>query len=211
MQAGARVVPIAHDVDTQLLDHLLASLNGVLFTGGGLDLSQWSSPYMLTARHIFASATANASAPLPVWGTCMGMQLLSILAAQDPSVLDTYAFDSENESIPLNWSADAATSRLYSYLTPVSAQVLGTENVTANLHHDGVTPTTFATNARLKSFFRVLSTNVDRKGRAFVSTIEALAFPVFATQWHPERPQYEFSDLAINHSQESIRAMQEVC
>ena len=32
----------------------------------------------------------------------------------------------------------------------------------------------------------MLSTNVDRKGAAFVSSIEAKDMPIFATQFHPE-------------------------
>lgn len=44
--------------------------------------------------------------------------------------------------------------------------------LTTNLHHDGVYPKTFAENAKLNSFFDVLSTNVDANDKPFVSTIE---------------------------------------
>jgi hypothetical protein len=47
--------------------------------------------------------------------------------------------------------------------------------------------------ASLKSFFQLLSTNVDRKGKAFVSSVEAFNFPIYATQWHPERPQFDWT------------------
>lgn len=65
------------------------------------------------------------------------------------------------------------------------------QKVTVNLHHDVLTPQTFRDNKDLASFWRVLSTNVDRKGKAFVSTIEAVKHPIFATQWHPERPPFD--------------------
>ena len=37
-----------------------------------------------------------------------------------------------------------------------------------------------------------MSTNRGRKGNEFVSTIESSKYPIFATQWHPERPQFEW-------------------
>ena len=55
----------------------------------------------------------------------------------------------------------------------------GKENVTMNNHQSGVSPTTFTTNSALASFYRVLSTNVDRKGKPFVSSIEGIKYPVF--------------------------------
>ena len=89
------------------------------------------------------------------------------------------------------------------------------ENVTTNLHHDGVRPASFIENSGLAATFNVLSTNVDRKGRAFVSTIEGREAPLYGAQWHPERPQFEWHtteqktgrDL-INHSPHAVRSMQ---
>ena len=46
------------------------------------------------------------------------------------------------------------------------------ENCTMNNHVSGVTPQDFANNARLSGFYNALSTNVDRKGKAFISSIE---------------------------------------
>ena len=39
--------------------------------------------------------------------------------------------------------------------------LLPEENITTNLHHDGVTPDSFVMNQRLSSLFSVLSTNRD--------------------------------------------------
>ena len=50
---------------------------------------------------------------------------------------------------------------------------LRTEAITMNAHQSGVTPETYSSNANLKKFFNVISTNSDRAGRAFVSTVEA--------------------------------------
>jgi len=45
------------------------------------------------------------------------------------------------------------------------------------------------------------------KGREFVSTLEAKRYPITATQWHPEKPAFEFvgvEGMEIPHSQEAI-------
>ncbi|KNC47455.1 gamma-glutamyl hydrolase [Thecamonas trahens ATCC 50062] len=212
--AGARVVPIPYNLPHDVLRDLAGKyLNGLLFTGGGTSLEP-ETEYYQAAKVLFEAAMeANARGVYtPVHGTCMGFQLLSILVANSTSVLES-GFDSEDYSIPLDFTAAAATSRMYG---PAAANpatgvfaTLATKNVTSNLHHSGVTPETFATNAKLTSFLTVLSTNRGRKGRAFVSSFEGKTMPVYGTQYHPERPAYEFNPiLNLNHSIAGIEAMQ---
>lgn len=44
--------------------------------------------------------------------------------------------------------------------------------------------------------------------QTFVSTVEGRNYPVTATQWHPERPQFEWKlSMNLNHSEEAVRAM----
>jgi gamma-glutamyl hydrolase len=146
----------------------------------------------------------------------MGMQTLSILIAEDPSVLLTDAFDSESLMLPLDLTAAASSSRLLGAKSGIPAPILADltqRNVTTNLHHDGVAPEAFQENAKLAAFFTVVSTNKDRKGRVFVSTIEGKTAPVFGAQWHPERPQFEWAIAGarkdpINHSIQAVAAMQ---
>jgi gamma-glutamyl hydrolase len=46
-----------------------------------------------------------------------------------------------------------------------------------NNHQSGVTPENFAKDPKLSSFFNLLSTNVDRQGRAFGSSMEGAPRP----------------------------------
>ena len=87
---------------------------------------------------------------------------------------------------------------------------LGSAPVTINFHHDGVSVRSFEQSKALGAFFILVSTNFDRKGAAFVSTMEAWDFPITATQWHPERNQYEWRATvsAESHSTEAVAAMQ---
>jgi gamma-glutamyl hydrolase len=117
----------------------------------------------------------------------MGFQLLSILIANDSNVLCENCFDSYNLPLPLDFTSLAANSRLYGNLPNDVIQSFATKNITINLHHDGVAPSTYENNPRLSSFVNLLSTNVDRKGNPFGSSFEAKKVPIYATQYHPER------------------------
>ena len=199
--AGARVVPLLYDLSYTKLDELLDAVNGVLFTGGGLSLGEHTRYYQ-TAEHIFARATKlweSAREPLPLWGTCMGFQLLCILASGgNHSVLSEHAYDSTDVAWPLALTPAAAASFLFAPDAPAlrgtAADIraaVATRNVTFNWHHDGVDPAVWDANPALAARLAVLSTNVDAAGRPFVSTVEGRdGRPLYATQWHPERPGY---------------------
>lgn len=70
---------------------------------------------------------------------------------------------------------------------------------------DGVPPETYYNNQRLRDFYYLISTNVDKKGRPFGSGIEAKNFPIFGTQYHPERQVFDFNpaNKGLNKSFES--------
>eukprot|EP00933_Yihiella_yeosuensis_P064150 TRINITY_DN6748_c0_g1_i3.p1 TRINITY_DN6748_c0_g1~~TRINITY_DN6748_c0_g1_i3.p1 ORF type:complete len:271 (-),score=24.89 TRINITY_DN6748_c0_g1_i3:965-1777(-) len=146
--AGGRVVPIVYDFSDTELSKVFHSVNGILFTGGGiLPGDPGRAQYMHAAGLLLNLAiTAKAAGDhVPVWGTCMGIQTLSTLIAKNKSVVERYAFDSEMLSLPLEFTSDAQQSRLLgnSSLPPRIKQLLTTENITSNLHHDGVTPESF--------------------------------------------------------------------
>lgn len=195
--AGARVVPVPYDLPVTTFDKLLGSLNGALITGGGTDLSSLSSPYMQAAGRLYdwAKRLHAEGEVWPLWGTCMGMQVLSVLGARSSSVLLSHAFDSEGLFLPLRLTPAAATSKLLcaTCLPVQTLETLTTKNSTVNLHHDGIIPDSFASGTTLGAAFNLLSTNMDRQGRRFASSIEAAdGAPIFGVQWHPERPQFEW-------------------
>mmetsp|Transcript_30109 Transcript_30109/g.52910 ORF Transcript_30109/g.52910 Transcript_30109/m.52910 type:complete len:434 (-) Transcript_30109:296-1597(-) len=209
--AGARVLPIRYDDSEETVRRKFQAVNGVLFTGGGEVLTNLSSQFMRTAGLLFnLTLEANARQDyFPLWGTCMGFQVLNILAARDSSVLSLLQFDSEGLSLPLRESVGWNESRLISSLPSEVSFWLRSENITTNFHHDGVKPSAYERNERLSNFFRVISTNKDRKGVEFVSTIESFHAPIYGVQWHPERNQFEFKDSKdpINHQPHAIKAM----
>ena len=216
--AGARVVPIRYDSLTADLDKLFNSLNAILFTGGGTDITDLSSPYMSAAGHLLNASIAafvNDGDHVPVWGTCMGIQTLSALIAQNASVVEPGYVGVDPLMMPLNLTAAASSSTMFGSLPEVVRSSLDTKPITTNLHHEGVAPSQFTTDDHLSAFFNVLSTNTDTAGREFVSTIEGKTVPVYGVQWHPERPQFEWHKIdpvtgldPINHDSLTVYAMQ---
>jgi gamma-glutamyl hydrolase len=134
-----------------------------------------------------------------------------VAAGPDPTVL-TGGFDSENITMPLNLLSAAAGSRLYGSgpFASTLQSILSSEPVTMNNHEQGVTPDNFAARPMLSTRFTALSTNVDRNGKPFVSSMEGKGgLPIFATQFHPEKVPFEWNPTAAtNHGFDSILANQ---
>ena len=188
--AGARVVPVHYDSTRAELTALFHSINGVLFPGGGADLSN-TTLIRRSGQILYdlAIAANDAGDSFPLWGTCMGFQFLTLLTAQQDSILCESCYDSEGTPMPLDFVEPAASgSRLYGGLTPQLKEKLATQKLTENSHHDGIKPETFSTNARLSKFYTVLSTNVDTTGAPFVSSFEAKAYPFAGMHLPPETP-----------------------
>jgi len=208
-QAGARTVAIPYDAaESGVWSSVRPQLSGVLLSGGGLDFTSDAEnvqSYIKTAREML-NAARNGSGP-PLWATCMGFQLVSTLAAEDFSILD-HGFDSEDLSIPLDLLPAAKSARIFANVPDDVWQTLTRTNSTTNLHHDGIDPAHYS-RPPLSQAFNLLAKGADRGGRPFGAMIEAKGAPVWATQFHPERPQFEWSGgLGINHTAPVLRAMQ---
>jgi len=139
---------------------------------------------------------------------------LHLLVAEDDDVLCRACFDTEGTPLPLNFTHEANTSHLFSAMASPLFNALATQKLTENSHRDGIAPEAYEKNMKLRDFFQVLSTNEDGHGRQFVSTIEARHFPISATQWHPEKNNFEWGKVgrlgfeAIPHSADAVLVSQ---
>ena len=80
--SGAQVVPIFSFNSTDYLDDILSKVNGVLFTGGGIEFDM-KNKWTQTADHIlkYAIDQNKKGNPYPIWGTCLGFELLAYLTS----------------------------------------------------------------------------------------------------------------------------------
>ncbi|KXJ14950.1 gamma-glutamyl hydrolase A [Exaiptasia diaphana] len=208
--AGARVVPIRNDLTDQQIQDLFSSINGVLFPGGDVDL--WTSGYAKTARVIFDLAVKanDAGDVFPLWGTCLGFQMLHVLAANGKDILTSCK--GENVSLPLNFTEGYEDSRMFGKAPQDIKTYLAKLPVTLNMHQNCVSVQTYKQQTSLNTFIKVLSTNMDIDNKVnFLSTVEAVKYPFYGTQWHPEKNQFEWTkEENINHSSEGVLVTQYV-
>jgi len=204
--AGARVVPIFWNSSTSQLEQLLASINGVLFPGGG---SNFTGLYWQTVTTIwnYILKSTDSGNYYPLYGICMGFQEVSVLASGNLSLLTQ--FNSENITLPLTFTPAAANSAFLGSMSPWLQRVITTQNVTMNDHSWGVSPASFQNDKNLPNFYTVTSTSVDRDGLVFISTMEAKKYPILGTQWHPEKNVFEWTTAEpINHSPDAVAVTQ---
>ena len=107
--------------------------------------------------------------------------------------------------LPLEFVVDPKNTRMYSDLGP-QAYEFTTHNFTYNSHTYGFHPETFESDPGLKEFWTVTSHSIAPDGTPFVASIEAKNYPIYGTQYHPEKPSELWVDGDnINHTWESIQ------
>ncbi|XP_062501061.1 gamma-glutamyl hydrolase A-like [Corticium candelabrum] len=206
--SGARVVPIFINHTESELKFILGSINGVLFPGGGASLKPNGSGFIDTAMRIYDYFVEEnlAGRFFPLWGTCLGFETLTVLVAGRDLLTPC---DAENYSIPLVFEPGFNASRMFKGATDDMIRYLSNENVTMNNHRYCVTLETFIHNEKLNSTFNILSTNKDRNGITFVSSVEGRLSPIFGTHWHPEKNAFEWTrSEGIDHSADAVAVTQ---
>ncbi|XP_065122331.2 gamma-glutamyl hydrolase-like isoform X2 [Paramisgurnus dabryanus] len=190
--AGARVVPIHINQTKEEYVKLFYSINGFLLPGGNADMEK--SQFARTAKIFYdlAIKANDASDYFPIWGTCQGLQQLTILTSNKNLLTPT---DTKAVTLPLIFSPGSQNSRMFKRFPKDLLQSLAEENITSNFHSWGLSLQNYSSNAKLKRFYRVLTTNTDGKTE-FISTMEAYRYPFYAVQWHPEKSPFEWIEKA---------------
>ncbi|XP_030636132.1 gamma-glutamyl hydrolase isoform X2 [Chanos chanos] len=198
---GARVVPILINKSEEEYTQLFKSINGVLFPGGGVSIE--TSGYAKAARIFYKLALeANTQGDyFPVWGTCLGFELLTYLTSGENLLSHT---NTSGVALPLVFTKETREGRLFKGFPEDLMTSLTSEPITENSHQWSLTVESFNNNKDLNKFYRVLSTNTDGKVD-FVSTVEGYNYPVYATQWHPEKNAFEWTRPYVPHSPAAIK------
>ena len=207
--AGIRVIPLPWDAPKSVREEILTGANGVLYPGGGLGGEAWDV-YVSNATEVFnfALSTAKSGNPFFIWGTCQGFQVLATIASQNSSLLHCDYHGTYPSMLPLYFTAAQPKSILFGTFTtpPDILDILKTKNSTLNWHVCGITPSVVESEIPFSSRFNVLSTNTDVNGQPFISSFEGKdSINIFATQFHPERVPYEFSNDIIGHSEDDVK------
>ncbi|XP_067341968.1 gamma-glutamyl hydrolase [Channa argus] len=200
--AGARVVPVMINQTLEEYESLFNSINGILYPGGGVSIM--SSGYARAAKIFYELAIeANKRGDyFPIWGTCLGFEELTYLTSGKNLLSYT---NTSGVSLPLHFTNETKNSRMFEGFPAELMEDLASEPLTENSHKWSVSLLSYNTNEELKNFYKVLSTNTDGKTE-FVSTVEAYDYPIYGTQWHPEKNAFEWTKPYIAHTQSAVKA-----
>ena len=196
-KSNINVIPIPYD--TKKYKFYFNRINGLYLPSGGVFASNSLEYYNCCKKFLqLAIESNNNNIYFPIWGGCMGMQQMMIIADGLDNMDFLDRFDSFNNLLlPLNINENKS-SKLLNYLKKNNSKFLHklkTKKCTLNNHMMGISPSKFKKSKLLNSMYNIISWNYDRQGKPFVSTIEAKEYPFYGVQWHPERSD-EFKELA---------------
>ncbi|XP_071813550.1 gamma-glutamyl hydrolase-like isoform X2 [Apostichopus japonicus] len=205
--AGARVVPILVNQTDSYYKQMFQSLNGMLWPGGEVD-SLFKSGYGRAGKIFYelAKQSYEKGDYFPIWGTCQGLQLMSVLTA-GKNILATMGAVRENLNVTLEVGYNK--SRILGNAPDEILTALKTKAVTYNFHDYSVTPTNFSNSEGLKDNFNIVATSQTDNGKEFIAMMEGKKYPFYAVQFHPEKPIFEWSlDTNLKHDEVSIKTSQ---
>lgn len=205
--AGGRVVPIRINQTESYYRNIVSRINGLLFPGGATYFTN-SDGYAAAGAVLYNLAVdLNAHDDyFPIWGTCLGFQLMLYLAAGQREL--RCSCSANDISLPLEFTQDFNESSLFGAAPENVISALRTQNITANYHKFCITQTNL-TEFGLSQQWRVLSVNNDINGVEFISSIQSRMYPFYGVIFHPEKNSYEWkSNKNIPHSSDAVLVMQ---
>lgn len=118
--------------------NLWLSISSVLLPGGATWFNQ-SNGYADAGRHVYdiAMKMNEDGSYFPLWGTCLGFELLTYLSADGQE--HRAHCSSQNQALPLRFKDDFKSSRMFKGASEEIVKILKNEAVTSNFHQYCVT------------------------------------------------------------------------
>ncbi|XP_058779523.1 gamma-glutamyl hydrolase 2-like [Vicia villosa] len=205
--AGARVIPLVSTEPQETLLKKLELVNGVLFTGG------WAKEglYFENVKAIFKRALEKYDAGdyFPIYGICLGFELISMIVSEDNNILEAFAARNEASSLQFVENTNIEGS-VFQRFPPDLLKKMSTDCLAMQNHRCGISPSRLLGNEKLSSFFEILTTCTDENDKVYVSTVRARKYPVTGFQWHPEKNSFEWGSAKVPHTEDAIRVTQHI-
>ncbi len=175
---GVRVIPIPYDTTDH--EDYFNKVNGLFIPGGETTYIIKNKKFVESVKKFFELSLTEY---FPIWGTCFGFELLMFLIG-DFNHLKEYPAQG---FYPLQITPAGFASRMFSSFSPKYMEYLEGKKSCNNNHTYGISPSDFIANNHLRRFYSILATSIDHKCKEYVATIEAINYPIYGVQWHPER------------------------
>ncbi|XP_017127772.1 gamma-glutamyl hydrolase [Drosophila elegans] len=203
--SGAHVVPIWIGRDRAYYESMMGQLNGILLPGGAVFIDEadrkarpdLTSDCVRSAEHIYQLAMErnqrarkqdDAGGYFPIWGTCLGFQLLLIHAAEDPRIRSDC--QPMRKAMPVKLVDNYQKSQLFKSLPHSVAEEMEKLPFACHQHRYCITKESLESCA-IANDWSPLATQKDPTGLEFITIIEHRRFPIFGCQFHPERAAFE--------------------
>ena len=185
--SGAEIVIIHIWYTKEELINLLNQINGIVFSAGFRRPLKFDEPWEKKAEFIFEYAKNNS---IPVWGTCLGMQMICFFISKDENIFDKY----NNIGLETVELTKKVNSNMFSLFKKNDIADFETKPSTYHIHQRGVSPEKFNNNKNLIDNYDIIGYGYDKNNKKFVNMIESkkgLKHIIFGTQFHAEKNPYE--------------------
>ena len=206
--AGARVIPISFKWSQKEIYQALDRVNGVIFSGGDIEqydreLHTYHQYYLATKTILDYVLQKNEQGDyFPLFAICQGFQSIHMAVSGDPYILSDSIRWGNNDTLQ-SYFTPWYTSKLFSSVqefTDSSNVPEGPDQIEFNWHQYGVYLSDYTKHPSLSNFFKILSYDDYGDGNPIVATVEAYNYPIYATQYHPEKNLYDFLHPFIPHN-----------
>ena len=209
-QLGANVIPIPYTLDQDQIKTLMYQLNGLLLPGGGTQVFGPSLYEFYRSRVYYvldiAKELNEKGIHFPVWGTCMGYEQIVNWASGFtiwPTIVANYHVPRR-----VHWNKKLLkNSKFRKYLSDKDLSALENQQISFFNHKFSISKENFEKNQHLKASMLPIGETYSKEGVDFQSAVEGKNLPIFGTQFHPEKIQFEHTKatVGINISKSAVQ------
>ncbi|KAL1245290.1 Gamma-glutamyl hydrolase [Trichinella spiralis] len=168
--AGAKIVPLLLSYDVNTHRNLFNQINGLFVPGGSVAPFEADVYKILKLYTRWAIRSNDNGDYFPIWGTCLGFEMLLLYFSNGTGVLENRLFRDVPYELYYKMKTELLSPNFHHWCSNFeSLKRSGLENI--------FIPTT------------VSQSKIDRI--TFISSIEHVHYPFYGVAWHPEKNIFE--------------------